>query len=1094
MPLLHPGPPEISATRSGNAGPYRLGIALGAGSLGWCALDCDSDGVPVTLRDGGVRIFQDGRDPKTGSPLGADRRNARIMRRRRDRYLRRRAALLEELVKLGLMPGDECARKALESVDPYHIRAVALDEQVPLHLLGRALFHLNQRRGFRSSRKADRMAEADELGIVASGMENLDAAMIVARARTYGEFLALRRALDPARHPAAERSARIRRDHETGAFSFFPARRHLEAEFEALWQAQQRHYPAILTDDARTRIARIMFFQRAMKSPPVARCAYTGEKRMAKAHPLFQRLCLLKRVNELKVACVGQDHRPLTRDERDRVLSALRSRRSTRRSIAWNAVRKSAGLSEHATFQGEDRAQAGLAGDVVEAEMVQRFGPEWRDLSLCKQWRIVERLKNEEEQAVLLTFLQQEFNLAREHAEVVAEARLPAGYARIGEQAALRLLAELEADVICEREAIERCGWTHRAPLASRCREQLPYYGEILEYQLAPGSQDPADPPEECFGRVHDPSVHVSLGQLRRVVNGLIARCGRPGEIVVAVSPDLKLSARQRSEIRRIIKRSTQAAIERGARLETIGVPNTGANRIVLQLWEELHPDPAARACIYTGTPITRRMLFSGATAVDHILPIGSTLDDSKANMLLVLASAWHDKGVRTPHAAFGQTSAWEAILSRARSLPANKSWRFAPDALDRYGSEAGGFEQHLSDGAYIPRLVQTYLEALYPEAGEGRQPVRVIRSDLIEAMRRGWDLNKLLPDKDYARTSRQGGRRDHRHRLIDALVVALSDEGTLQDVATQAQRNARTGASSIFIGLSEPWSGFRKQLSSLLDAVIVSHRADHGTLASARDKAAGRDRTAGRLHNDTAYGSTGQQDPNGNDIVVRRVPLLWFDRDEKIAAIRDLSLRAQLTAAVAGTSGAARREALRRFAKEHPIYRDIRRARIIEPAKTVSICDRMGRPYKAYKGNAIHHIDIWRLPGGAWVSKWVDENAQQVSSAVQMFDAHRTGADTSRWRPHPAARKVLSLQQNDVIALDHPLHGECICRVVKLRETGQVTLARHMEAGNLLKRNACEADPFKYFSPNASGLQKLRARQIRIDALGKVWDPGPRD
>ena len=80
---------------------------------------------------------------------------ARAMRRRRDRYLQRRTYLMDELIKAGLMPAIESDRKALEKSDPYGLRSKGLDHALTLHEFGRALFHLNQRRGFQSNRIAD---------------------------------------------------------------------------------------------------------------------------------------------------------------------------------------------------------------------------------------------------------------------------------------------------------------------------------------------------------------------------------------------------------------------------------------------------------------------------------------------------------------------------------------------------------------------------------------------------------------------------------------------------------------------------------------------------------------------------------------------------------------------------------------------------------------------------------------------------------------------------------------------------------------------------------------------------------------------------
>src|SRR4051812_13041407 len=99
--------------------PYRLALDIGANSIGWCLFDLDPANSPVGIADMGVRVFPDGRDPKTLASLAADRRLARGMRRRRDRYLQRRDALLNMLTRHGLMPTDEATRKAISRLDPY---------------------------------------------------------------------------------------------------------------------------------------------------------------------------------------------------------------------------------------------------------------------------------------------------------------------------------------------------------------------------------------------------------------------------------------------------------------------------------------------------------------------------------------------------------------------------------------------------------------------------------------------------------------------------------------------------------------------------------------------------------------------------------------------------------------------------------------------------------------------------------------------------------------------------------------------------------------------------------------------------------------
>lgn len=97
--------------------PLRLGLDIGTNSIGWWLYEL-AEGRPVRVVDGGVRIFSDGRDAKTRASLAVDRRIARGMRRRRDRYLRRRAALTRRMAAAGLMPADPIQAKELQALDP----------------------------------------------------------------------------------------------------------------------------------------------------------------------------------------------------------------------------------------------------------------------------------------------------------------------------------------------------------------------------------------------------------------------------------------------------------------------------------------------------------------------------------------------------------------------------------------------------------------------------------------------------------------------------------------------------------------------------------------------------------------------------------------------------------------------------------------------------------------------------------------------------------------------------------------------------------------------------------------------------------------
>ena len=191
----------------------RLGLDIGTNSIGWWLYQTN-DGIITSVIDGGVRIFSDGRNAKSGASLAVGRREARGQRRRRDRFLRRKAALMKRLAAVGLMPESPVEAKTLETLDPYALRANGLDQALPLTHFGRALFHLNQRRGFKSNRKTDR--GDNESGKIKDATARLDQAMLAKGARSYGEFLHMRRSAAPDAKQVPSVRTRLtvaRRDH-----------------------------------------------------------------------------------------------------------------------------------------------------------------------------------------------------------------------------------------------------------------------------------------------------------------------------------------------------------------------------------------------------------------------------------------------------------------------------------------------------------------------------------------------------------------------------------------------------------------------------------------------------------------------------------------------------------------------------------------------------------------------------------------------------------------------------------------------------------------------------------------------------------------
>ena len=241
---------------------YRLGLDIGTNSIGWWLYELSIDGAPARSLGGGVRIFKDGRNPKDKTSLASTRRLGRSMRRRRDRYLRRRSKLLNRLIACGLLPRDETARRALVLLDPYVLRASALDRRLEQYEIGRLLFHLHQRRGFKSNRKTDRADS--ERSVVRQGVNRLKTLMEEAGVRTLGQFLHARQ-LKGEWVRARKRPMINDKGKTVEQYDIYPERALVEAEFDAIWTEQAQHHQAIMTSEVRAKLKEAIFFQRRLK-------------------------------------------------------------------------------------------------------------------------------------------------------------------------------------------------------------------------------------------------------------------------------------------------------------------------------------------------------------------------------------------------------------------------------------------------------------------------------------------------------------------------------------------------------------------------------------------------------------------------------------------------------------------------------------------------------------------------------------------------------------------------------------------------------------------------------------------------------------
>lgn len=1054
--------------------PYRLGLDIGTNSIGWCVYELTTDGDPCSIRRMGVRIFQDGRNPQSLASKAATRRQARQARRRRDRVLKRRHRFLETLAQFDLMPPAGEARKQLQELDPWLLRARGLDSKLTPHELGRALYHLGRKRGFRSSRKDGRDPDAaKESGKVHAAISQTRARVSEAGCRTVGEYLAR---LHVDRLPIRGRRS------ADGGYVLYQQRDMVADEFDRLWAAQATFHPDLLTPDRREILRDILLFQRRLHPVRPGRCLFeSGEPRARLCSPLQQRFRILQELGNLRVR-EGIGLRPLNREERDRMLELLSG---TAGLVTFAQLAKAASFKNAKAFNfGNDPKRKGFRGDAVGARFAasDALGSKWRSLApetqqalavlveqADQQATLVEALvalpndlrpareilgKQEDTDAVVAGLARLPFTLSESVAKRLASFELPDDFGSLGLTALAKIVRELENDVITYDVAVQRAGYTHHSQFYDGLlHDALPYYGELLRGYTSP-AEKAKDPAERLFGRLANPTVHIGLNQLRHLVNALIRRFGHPAEVLLELAREFGVSGQRRLEIAKEQEQNQTRNERYDEELRLLGVRPNRENRTRLQLWEELGKDDALdRYCIYSGTRLSKAALFSGEVEIDHILPFSKSLHDGIGNKLLCRAQSNRDKGNRTPFEAFGHTDAWTGILERAAGLPARKAALFAEDALATFLGGKSFLDRQLGDTQYLGRVAKQYLTAICPP-----DRIWVSSGRLTGLLRAKWGLNKLL-SKDSKKN-----RDDHRHHALDAAVVGVCSRSLLQRVATAAARAEANGENRLLDSLELPWPTFHSDLESTLEKIVVSHRPDHGR--------------EGALHNDTNYGLRGGPDAKGNPLVGRRIPVESLRSVANAASIADPLLQVELVALLSPLASA---KAIQTALAEWSRSTGVRRVFCVERLAVIPISDRRsGEPYRFVKGDSNYCYEIFRRSDGKWGGE-----------VISTFEANSRDFDPKATLSRSGNPLLFRIHKDDVLLIEQD-ELRRLLRVTKFTE-GVVALAELHEA-NVDARSRDKSSGFKYMFKSPAALRDLRARPVGVDFLGYVNDSGPVD
>jgi CRISPR-associated protein, csn1 family len=309
-----------------------LGLDTGTNSLGWAVVDRDENNQYTPICRGDL-IFTEGVKQEKGIEfsLAAERTSYRASRRHYFRRRLRKVEVLKVLVKHKLCPplSDEALNRwhtkkeypldedfilwqrtsEADNKNPYHDRHICLhhklnlkDSQTDRYTLGRALYHLTQRRGFLSNR-LDQNEEAEETGKVKSAISELSKEMKEAGCEFLGDYFYLLYRTEGNR-------VRIRS-------RYTDREKHYLQEFKEICRVQE------LDEDLAKALEKTIFFQRPLKSQRqgVGKCTMEkGHSRCAVSHPLYEEYRLLCYLNNIRIKTPSDDRlRPLNAEEREKI-------------------------------------------------------------------------------------------------------------------------------------------------------------------------------------------------------------------------------------------------------------------------------------------------------------------------------------------------------------------------------------------------------------------------------------------------------------------------------------------------------------------------------------------------------------------------------------------------------------------------------------------------------------------------------------------------------------------------------------------------------------------------------------------------------
>lgn len=694
-----------------------LGIDTGTNSLGWAIVEKKAD--EYHLQDKGVNIFQEGVKIEKGieSSKAADRTAHKAARVRNYRIKLRKIRLLRILSDAHLCPPlskvelsawrlkKEYPKNDLfmqwQGTDdesektPYAYRHKCLHEcqdfnsMTDRYILGRAFYHMIQRRGFLSNRKDQ---SGDDTGKVKESISNLTQEMHDDGYEYLGDYF----------YSLYNKGEKIR-NHYTAR------NEHYLAEFKAICEKQK--LDKNLGPEIVRQIEKAIFDQRPLKSQKgqVGKCVFEKNKtKCPSSHPMYEEFRMLSFINNIKIQTPNDSAlRPLSAEERELIMP-LFFRKSKKQFDFEDIAKKLAPKKHYGFYKKSSDAEmpylfnypmdTSVSGCPVTAALKDIFGENWID-ALCETYTLAEGKSRLDvvndiwhalffytDETKLAEFAKNRLQLNDEEAKKFCEISLPSDYASLSLKAICKILPYLKKGLIYSHavflgnlcEVMPQYEWdieemrnaaiehiihemnqinskdarTFEVCIKEYLKEQYHVSEEKLKKLYHPSMMEVYPRVQRTnnhgvyqlgsprIDSVRNPMAMRSMFRLRKLVNRLLeeGKIDQDTEIHIEFARELN-DANKRNAIAAYTKENQNKNDEARKKIRNLFKAETGndieptdADVLKYVLWEE-----QGHICLYTGKQI-RISDFVGANPkfdIEHTIPRSVGGDSTKMNLTL---------------------------------------------------------------------------------------------------------------------------------------------------------------------------------------------------------------------------------------------------------------------------------------------------------------------------------------------------------------------------------------------------------------------------------------------------------------------------